>query len=174
MARKAEAAGRWILLLALPVTLLLLNDAWGLVAPGALSSTKEFAQRWYGLMVDFGLASVVGVALYPALGNRVWCRFFCPLRAWMEELSKRFSRIAIRSNDRCIGCEQCTVHCQMGIDVMKFAQRRLDLTNQNSACIQCGICVEVCPMQVLTVAHDGAVSLSPTAFGPALPPWERA
>lgn len=174
MARKAEAAGRWILLLALPVTLLLLNDAWGLVAPGALSSTKEFAQRWYGLMVDFGLASVVGVALYPALGNRVWCRFFCPLRAWMEELSKRFSRIAIRSNDRCIGCEQCTVHCQMGIDVMKFAQRRLDLTNQNSACIQCGICVEVCPMQVLTVAQDGAVSLSPTAFGPALPPWERA
>ena len=174
MAKRAEAAGRWILLAAVPVTLLILNDAWGLVAPGALSSSKEFAQRWYGLVVDFGLASVIGVALYPALGNRVWCRFFCPLRAWMEELSKRLSRIAIRADDRCIGCEQCSVHCQMGIDVMKFAQRRLDLTNQNSACIQCGICVEVCPMQVLTVAADGAVSLAPSAFGPARAPWEAA
>lgn len=67
-------------MLAVPVTLLILNYAWGFFAKDALYSTKEFAQQWYGLMVDFWLESVVGVALYPYLGNRMWCRFFCPLR----------------------------------------------------------------------------------------------
>lgn len=148
-AQQAEWAGRLILVLAVPVTLLILNDAWRLVAPDALVSTKVFAERWYGLMVDFWLASVVGVAFYPYLGNRVWCRFFCPLRAYMEVLSRMFSRVQITSNERCIGCGECTRFCQMGIDVQSFAQRQVDMHNGNSACIQCGICVEVCPMNVL-------------------------
>jgi thioredoxin reductase/ferredoxin len=147
---QAEWAGRVILLLAIPVTLLILNDAWGFFASGALYSTKTFAQHWYGLMVDFWLASVLGVALYPYLGNRVWCRFFCPLRAYMELLARRFANIAIHSNDKCIGCGECTRYCQMGIPVQQYAQRQLELSNADSACIQCGICVQVCPMDVLS------------------------
>ncbi|MBX2803961.1 MAG: NAD(P)-binding domain-containing protein [Myxococcales bacterium] len=147
----AEWGGRIVLLLAIPTTALILNDAWGFFATDALASSKNFAQQWYGLMVDFWLASVVGVAFYPYLGNRVWCRFFCPLRAYMELLSKWFSRIQIVSNDKCIGCGECTRFCQMGIDVQRFAQRQDAFHNGNSACIQCGICVEVCPMNVLSV-----------------------
>jgi formate hydrogenlyase subunit 6/NADH:ubiquinone oxidoreductase subunit I len=41
----------------------------------------------------------------------------------------------------------------MGIPVQKFAQMREDFANHNSACIQCGICVEVCPMDVLSVVR---------------------
>jgi ferredoxin len=37
----------------------------------------------------------------------------------------------------------------MGIDVQSFAQRQTAFHNANSACIQCGICIEVCPMGVL-------------------------
>ena len=92
--------------------------------------------------------------MYPILGNRVWCRFFCPLRAWMELLAKRFAKLEIRSNDKCIGCGECTRQCQMGIDVQRFAQQRIELHNANSSCIQCGICVQVCPMEVLTLEHD--------------------
>ena len=69
--------GRIIFLLAIPVTLLILNDAWSFFATEAFANTTAFAQHWYGLMVDFWLASVIGVALYPYLGNRAWCRFFC-------------------------------------------------------------------------------------------------
>ena len=159
-AKNAEVFGRVIFLLAIPVTLLILNDAWKFISSDALYSTKAFAQHWYSLMVDFWLASVIGVALYPYLGNRVWCRFFCPLRAYMEAIARRFSRLAITSNDRCISCGECTLHCQMGISVERFAQRQLDLSNVNTACIQCGICIEVCPMDVLSIGTTGeAVAL---------------
>lgn len=116
-----------------------------------LSSATRFATHWYGLMVDFWLGSILGVALYPFLGNRVWCRFFCPLRAYMELLSRWFGRLAIRANDTCISCGECTRACQMGIDVQGFAEKGLHFDNANSACIQCGICVEVCPMECLTL-----------------------
>lgn len=159
-AKRAEISGRVILALAVPVTLLILNDAWGFVAKDALYSTKAFAQSWYGLMVDFALASIVGVALYPYLGNRVWCRFFCPLRAYMELLAKRFARVAIHADSKCIGCGECTRFCQMGIDVQSYAQRQRELSNADSACIQCGICIQVCPMDVLRIGPRGEVTLT--------------
>ena len=150
---RAEIFGRIIFFLAIPVTLLIVNDAWQFFAAGALYDAKVFAEKWYMLMVDFWLASVVGVALYPYLGNRVWCRFFCPLRAYMEMLSKRFGKIAIDANHKCIGCGECTRFCQMGIDVQSFAQKQESFHNGNSACIQCGICIQVCPMEVLTIGE---------------------
>lgn len=150
-AYKAEWFGKAILVLAVPVTLMTLNDGWRLIQPDSLHSAQQFAQNWYSLMVDFWLACVIGVAFYPYLGNRVWCRFFCPLRAWMELLSKWFSTITIKANDKCIGCGECTRFCQMGIEVQKFAQKQKDMDNTNSACIQCGICIQVCPMEVLSI-----------------------
>lgn len=174
-ARQAEWFGRVVYLLAIPTTLLILSDAWGFISAGALLDARVFAEKWYTLMVDFWLASVLGVALYPYLGNRVWCRFFCPLRAYMEVLAKRFSRIQIRSNDKCIGCGECTRYCQMGIDVQRFAQTRTDMHNGNSACIQCGICIQVCPMEVLSIDRGRPVELH-IDTGPALAPprasWE--
>ena len=155
-----EKMGRVILVAAIPVTLLILNDAWQFFEAGALYSTKAFAEHWYGLMVDFWLASVVGVALYPYLGNRMWCRFFCPLRAYMEEIARRIARITIRSNDKCIGCGECTRFCQMGIDVQAYAQRQKDMDNSDSACIQCGICIQVCPMEVLSIGERSEVTLA--------------
>jgi ferredoxin len=77
----------------------------------------------------------------------------CPLRAYMELLSRWFGRLKIVANEKCIGCSECTRYCQMGIPVQKFAQMRVDFGNHNSACIQCGICVEVCPMDVLTLVR---------------------
>lgn len=150
----AEKCGRVILVLAAVTTFLILgHDIFRFLTTSGWSNAKQFAQHWYGLMVDFWFACVVGVAFYPYLGNRVWCRFLCPLRAYMELLSKWFGRLKITANERCIGCSECTRYCQMGIQVQKFAQMREDLANHNSACIQCGICVEVCPMDVLSVVR---------------------
>jgi thioredoxin reductase/polyferredoxin len=155
--KKVERFGLFILACAAVTTLLILSvDVWRFATSSAWIDAKVFAQQWYGLMVDFWFASVVGVAFYPYLGNRVWCRFICPLRAYMELLSKWFTRIKITSNEKCIGCGECTRYCQMGIPVQKFAQMREDLSNHNSACIQCGICVEVCPMDVLDVVRAGS------------------
>jgi thioredoxin reductase/ferredoxin len=164
---QSEWAGRIIFALAIPTTALICIDAWGLLWEG-LHSTKAFAQHWYPLMVDFWLASIVGVALYPYLGNRVWCRFFCPLRAYMELLARKFSTLTIQADDTCISCGECTRYCQMGIDVQSFAQRQIEMDNRNSACIQCGICVEVCPMDVLSIGERGQeIQLDAGSFAPA-------
>ncbi len=71
----------------------------------------------------------------------------------MQILAGRIGRLKIESDDRCIGCGECTRFCQMGIDVQSFAQRREALRNSNSACIQCGICIDVCPMEVLEITR---------------------
>lgn len=151
--RRLEWAGVVILFMAVPVTALLVNDAWQFLSGSFWSDAKVFAQGWYGLMVDFMLASLVGVALYPVLGNRVWCRFFCPLRAYMEVIARKVGRLAIQSDDRCISCGECTRACQMGIEVQRFAELQIPVHNANSACIQCGICVYVCPMDVLELGE---------------------
>ena len=91
-------------------------------------------------------------------------------RAFREHVGlgpKRFARIEIQSNDRCIGCGECTRYCQMGINVQKFAQQQTDMHNGNSSCIQCGICVQVCPMDVLSV---GERKLAAQPEGPSIGP----
>jgi thioredoxin reductase len=42
----------------------------------------------------------------------------------------------------------------VGIDVMAFAKNQEPFDNSNSACIQCGICVDVCPMDVLSFTTE--------------------
>jgi ferredoxin len=43
---------------------------------------------------------------------------------------------------------------------MAFARRQEPLDNRNSSCIQCGICIDVCPMGVLSFAQrDGKTHL---------------
>ena len=152
---KLEKLGILVLVCAGISTVLILGvDVYGFLDAETFGDSNKFAKKWYAIMVDFWFASVVGVGFYPYLGNRVWCRFICPLRAYMELLAKWFGRLKISSNDKCIGCGECTRYCQMGIPVQKFAQMREDLANHNSACIQCGICVEVCPMEVLSVQRS--------------------
>lgn len=175
VAKKLEKLGRGIWLLAILVTGLILNDAWQLVSTPALFHAKLFAEKWYTLMVDFWLASVIGVALYPYFGNRMWCRFACPLRAYMETIAKYTTTLSIEANDTCIGCYECTRQCQMGIPVHEFALRQHSLNNQNSACIQCGICIEVCPLDVLNVGKKGTpIKLTfPTVLSPPTEPWRQ-
>jgi thioredoxin reductase/polyferredoxin len=112
------------------------------------------ALNWYGLVVDLWLVGLIPVTLYPFFGGKIWCRYWCPLARLMQIASHwytrlRVSRFAILANDKCIACGECSRNCQVGIDVMSFALKQQPLDNQSSSCIGCGICVSVCPMDVL-------------------------
>jgi polyferredoxin len=109
----------------------------------------------YHLIADVWLVGIIPVTLYPFMGGKVWCRYWCPLAKMMEAFSRLYTRLNISrfrivSNDKCIGCMECTRNCQVGIDVMSFALKQEVLDNSNSCCIGCGICVSVCPMDVLS------------------------
>jgi Pyruvate/2-oxoacid:ferredoxin oxidoreductase delta subunit len=145
--RKVESASTILLAITVGASIFLISGYRGFLDPGGLKSA-------YKLIVDVGLASIVAITLYPFSGGRIWCRFFCPLAKWME-LWGRWTggKLAIVPNDECISCGECTRYCQMGIDVRAFAQRELPLSNRTTCCIFCGICVTVCPVDVLRVEH---------------------
>ena len=40
-------------------------------------------QNIYGFLIGSVFAGVIGTGFYPIFGNRVWCRFGCPLAAYL-------------------------------------------------------------------------------------------
>jgi thioredoxin reductase/NAD-dependent dihydropyrimidine dehydrogenase PreA subunit len=145
LSRKIEMPAMWLVLIWATI-----SAALFLVLQGGVGS-KPWHVASYIYIVDFWLASVLGVGLYFFLGNRIWCRYFCPLAHYMRLLSACYSRFRIKPADRCIACGECSRFCQMGIDVMKFALKEQPVNNRNSSCIGCGVCVSVCPMDNLTM-----------------------
>jgi thioredoxin reductase/Pyruvate/2-oxoacid:ferredoxin oxidoreductase delta subunit len=132
------------------VTVFLASVIVGLVVVGIYQSDGNNPWwRTYDYLVDFWLVAVIPIALYPFFGGKVWCRYWCPLAAYNGLLAKWYGKLKIKSNDKCISCTQCSKYCQVGVDVMAFAKNQEPFDNSNSACIQCGICVDVCPMDVL-------------------------
>jgi polyferredoxin len=128
--------------------------AWALIvliATFTYYDGNAFNPLWkvYDTIVDYWLIAIIPVALYPLYGGKVWCRYWCPLAAYNQVLSRWFGKLKITSNDKCITCTLCSRYCQVGVDVMAFAKNQQAFDNANSACIQCGICIEVCPMKVL-------------------------
>ncbi len=104
----------------------------------------------YGVFIGAGFAGVVGTGFYPLMGNRVWCRFGCPLAAYLGIIQRFKSRFRITTNGgQCISCGNCSTYCEMGIDVRWYAQRGQNIVR--SSCVGCGICSAVCPRGVLNL-----------------------
>ncbi|MEL6141951.1 MAG: 4Fe-4S dicluster domain-containing protein, partial [Bacteroidota bacterium] len=109
-------------------------------------------QKWYGFLIGAGFAGVVGTGFYPLMGNRVWCRFGCPLAAYLGLVQKFQSRFRITTNGgQCISCGNCSTYCEMGIDVRHYAQRGQDVVR--ASCVGCGVCAAVCPRGVLRLEN---------------------
>lgn len=106
----------------------------------------------YGAWIGAGFAGVVGTGFYPFMGNRVWCRFGCPLAAYLGIIQRFKSRFRITTNGgQCISCGNCSTYCEMGIDVRWYAQRGQNVIR--SSCVGCGICASVCPRGVLKLEN---------------------
>lgn len=109
-------------------------------------------RKWYGFLIGSAFAGVVGTGFYPLMGNRVWCRFGCPLAAYLGLVQRFKSRFRITTNGgQCISCGNCSTYCEMGIDVRAYAQRGQNIVR--SSCVGCGICAEVCPRGVLRLEN---------------------
>lgn len=113
----------------------------------------------YGAFIGAGFAGVVGTGFYPLMGNRTWCRFGCPLAAYLGIIQRFKSKFRITTNGgQCISCGNCSTYCEMGIDVRWYAQRGQNIVR--SSCVGCGVCSSVCPRGVLNLEvkkEDGRV-----------------
>jgi len=114
---------------------------------------SDTVRTWYGFLIGSAFAGVVGTGFYPLMGNRVWCRFGCPLAAYLGLVQRFKSRFRITTNGgQCISCGNCSTYCEMGIDVRHYAQRGQDIVR--SSCVGCGICAAVCPRGVLRLENS--------------------
>jgi len=117
-----------------------------------LGLNVEGVKSWYGFFIGAGFSGVVGTGFYPLMGNRVWCRFGCPLAAYLGLVQKFKSRFRITTNGaQCISCGNCSTYCEMGIDVRSYAQKGQDIVR--SSCVGCGVCSAVCPRGVLRLEN---------------------
>ncbi|TGM61439.1 NAD(P)-binding domain-containing protein [Leptospira vanthielii] len=149
-AYRLEHSGQYILLVAFLLTLLKLVGVYGKLSDSSLALSESVADsvKWlYDIVVDIGLAGVVGVGFYFLFSGRIWCRMFCPLASLMHIYAK-FSRFRIFSDKKkCISCNICTKNCHQGIDVMGYASRGIPMDSVQ--CVRCSACVSLCPTDVL-------------------------
>ncbi len=112
----------------------------------------ESLKSSYGFFIGSIFSGVVGTGFYPLMGNRVWCRFGCPLAAYLGIIQRFKSKFRITTNGgQCISCGNCSTHCEMGIDVRAYAQKGQDIVR--SSCVGCGVCSAVCPRGVLNLEN---------------------
>ncbi|MGB5821067.1 MAG: 4Fe-4S dicluster domain-containing protein, partial [Saonia sp.] len=113
---------------------------------------SESLRKTYGFLIGSIFSGVIGTGFYPLLGNRVWCRFGCPMAAILGFQQRLFSRFRITTNGgQCISCGNCSTYCEMGIDVRAYAQKGENIVR--SSCVGCGICSAVCPRGVLKLEN---------------------
>ena len=106
----------------------------------------------YGFLIGSIFAGVIGTGFYPVLGNRSWCRFGCPLAAYMGLIQRFKSKFRITTNGgQCISCGNCSTYCEMGIDVRAYAQKGENIIR--ASCVGCGVCAAVCPRGVLKLEN---------------------
>ena len=132
--------GDVVLGLAVLITVIMLaKDTYGF-----LRAPSDKLIWFYRVVADLWLVGIIPVTLYPFLGGKVWCRYWCPLAKIMQYQSwflakKGKSKFKIVSNEKCIACDECSRYCQVGIDVMSLALKQETLDNSNSSCIGCGV-----------------------------------
>ena len=154
---KSRNAWRWevrlvysVLGLIVLLTALLWVGASGAVP--ALHVVTGPLGQFYGFAIGAVFSGIVGVGFYPLMGSRVWCRFGCPMAAYLGLLQKHFSRFRISTNGgQCISCGNCSNVCEMGIDVKQYAQRGEPIIR--AACVGCGLCSTACPRGVLKLEN---------------------
>ena len=135
-----------------------------------LGIKTEDIQTAYGLLIGSFFAGVIGTGFYPIFGNRVWCRFGCPLAAYMGIVQRFKSRFRITTNGgQCISCGNCSTYCEQGIDVRAYAQKGENIVR--ASCVGCGICSAVCPRGVLKLENgpeNGRINPTDVLLGNAV------
>ena len=131
---------------------------------GILGTLSGGFASTYGFYIGLIFSGLIGVGFYPIFGSRVWCRFGCPMAAYLGLLQKHFSRFRITTNGgQCISCGNCSAYCEMGIDVKNYAQQGKPIIR--AACVGCGICATVCPRGVLKLENKPTENrYAPTPF----------
>jgi len=117
-------------------------------AESFLGINSQWIKDTYSFLIASWFAGVIGTGFYPIFGNRVWCRFGCPLAAYLGLVQRFKSRFRITTNGgQCISCGNCSTQCEQGIDVRAYAQKGENIVR--SSCVGCGETGRINPTEIL-------------------------
>ena len=152
---KAWKLERWVIHAVLVFSLVMTMVTLYCYFTGAqtfLGINSQWIKDSYSFLIGAWFAGVIGTGFYPIFGNRVWCRFGCPLAAYLGLVQRFKSRFRITTNGgQCISCGNCSTYCEQGIDVRAYAQKGENIVR--SSCVGCGVCSAVCPRGVLKLEN---------------------
>ena len=110
-----------------PIGFLVGTIPLSILYPGRFSPNEFFP---FALMVF--IAFIILIFLF----NRGWCKFFCPVGAFIGLFNKvSLLRIEV-DKSKCVHCNACIKVCPMGVDVPNVERSR--------ECILCGRCIDAC------------------------------
>ena len=126
---------------------------------GAIRAVDPLYQTYYGVSIT-GLESAVmflaiagliaGIALVG--GRRAACHTICWMAPFMiigRKIRNAVNWSALQleaDSSKCVNCLACTRNCAMSLDVNSMVQKQ---AMENTECILCGKCVDVCPKGVI-------------------------
>jgi len=109
------------------------------------------------VMTEFGIGvAILGISLAGSLVyERFFCKYLCPMGAFLGIFSKLSFLNIRRDADTCINCGLCDKACPMNLDVATVD------TMDSSECISCNECVNTCPVQGALEVKAGSTRRSP-------------
>lgn len=97
------------------------------------------------------ILTIFGSMLY----DRFFCKYLCPMGAFLGIVSKTSPNKIARNDEKCIDCEICTRRCPVNLDVAKSKE----ITS--AECINCQICTLSCPKEGALEIKQGKKKLQP-------------
>jgi len=92
----------------------------------------------------------LGLALLNMFRERFWCRYICPLGAFLGLVSRwNFFKLKM-DEEKCIKCNLCTLHCETQANPWP------DNAWKSSECVYCETCAAICPTAAITFPVKGA------------------
>jgi polyferredoxin len=164
-AEKVAFLDRWLRYVKYLIVLWIL---WGTITYGVM--VFRDVDPWAALITiteperNFGFIVLIGLLIAAVFGDRIWCRYLCPLGAIVGLIGKISPIKVQRDGDKCIACGKCRKACPMDLKVDQMT--RVSATE----CTMCMNCVESCPVHGaldLKVVMPGVKAESPEPVGKA-------
>jgi polyferredoxin len=108
--------------------------------------------------IAYYIVIILFLGLAVIFGRRAGCHAICWMAPFMilgRRVRNLFRWPALRlerNEDACIDCGRCTRECPMSLDVNTMIHAD---TTENSECILCGSCVDVCAKDVIHYTFSG-------------------
>jgi len=147
--------------------------AYAAASAGGYTSVNFLHLTETGISVDEPLKyityyMVVGSIFLLSLtaGKRAFCHYGCWMAPFMilgRKVRNALNTPALRLRsepDKCIDCKKCNKACPMSLDVHAMVHSG---TMENSECVLCGSCVDVCPKQVIGYTFSREATVPETA-----------